>query len=374
MGAVAVIGLLLQGWPGHDNPALRLGRVLTEAGHDVVAWTTSDLGVELPANPGGVGGIPQDGMHRAEIIYRLAARLSAVSVDLLGPTIGHLNAAKLDLLVHDSMAPWGRLAARWLGLPRICSLTHYPLPELGPLPAPAPQIVAALTDSRRTLLEQWGVELGDTLELVLNPGELTFLYTTPELLGLPSQTSSWRLVGPLLERAPDPRPRVDPPLVYVSMGTSFNRNFAAYGPVLDGLADLDVRVLVSSGGGFAADELGPVPANVTVSEWADTWHVLAEAALVVTHGGATSLHEAISAAVPLLVVPQAVDQPQWAERVAALGAGLSLDAPTPAEVSEAAARLLAEPRFAERATELRDHLLDYDGDRLAREAVESLIG
>ncbi len=53
------------------------------------------------------------------------------------------------------------------------------------------------------------------------------------------------------------------------------------------------------------------------------------AAAVVHHGGAGTTTTAARAGAPQVVVPQAVDQPYWAGRVADLGIGTALDGPTP---------------------------------------------
>lgn len=56
-------------------------------------------------------------------------------------------------------------------------------------------------------------------------------------------------------------------------------------------------------------------------------------AAVVHHGGAGTTATAARAGVPQLIVPQVVDQPYWAARVAALGIGAGHDGPTPSGAS-----------------------------------------
>ena len=60
-------------------------------------------------------------------------------------------------------------------------------------------------------------------------------------------------------------------------------------------------------------------------------------AAVVHHGGAGTTTTAARAGVPQVVVPQATDQPYWAGRVAALGAGVAHDGPVPTTQSLTAA-------------------------------------
>ncbi len=72
---------------------------------------------------------------------------------------------------------------------------------------------------------------------------------------------------------------------------------------------------------------------------------------VVHHGGAGTTTTAARAGAPQLVVPQLVDQPYWAGRVADLGIGAAHDGPTPTTESlSAALRTTLTPETRARAT------------------------
>ncbi|MFE6050711.1 glycosyltransferase [Kitasatospora sp. NPDC056446] len=73
-------------------------------------------------------------------------------------------------------------------------------------------------------------------------------------------------------------------------------------------------------------------------------------AAVVHHGGAGTTTTAARAGTPQVLVPQIVDQPYWASRVAALGIGTAHDGPVPTVDSlSAALRQALAPGIAERA-------------------------
>ncbi|MFJ8621416.1 glycosyltransferase [Kitasatospora sp. NPDC093550] len=73
-------------------------------------------------------------------------------------------------------------------------------------------------------------------------------------------------------------------------------------------------------------------------------------AAVVHHGGAGTTTTAARAGVPQVLVPQIVDQPYWAARVAALGIGVAHDGPTPTvDTLSAALRQALDPATRERA-------------------------
>ncbi|MGP2439289.1 glycosyltransferase [Streptomyces sp. JW3] len=70
---------------------------------------------------------------------------------------------------------------------------------------------------------------------------------------------------------------------------------------------------------------------------ADHRALFGRVAAVVHHGGAGTTTTAARAGAPQVVVPQAVDQPYWAGRVAGLGIGAAHDGPTPTLASLSAA-------------------------------------
>ncbi|MDQ3162180.1 MAG: glycosyltransferase [Actinomycetota bacterium] len=122
---------------------------------------------------------------------------------------------------------------------------------------------------------------------------------------------------------PDWCPGDDQPLVYVSFGSvaaTVPPAMQAYASVLEAVAELPVRVLLSTGGHDLA--LGDVPANVHVESWVDEPDVLAQASAVIGHGGAGTTLSALAAGLPQVTVPLFGDQPANGVRVAVAGAGV----------------------------------------------------
>ncbi len=122
---------------------------------------------------------------------------------------------------------------------------------------------------------------------------------------------------------PDWWPEADRPLVYISFGSvaaTFPPAARAYRGALDAVAEMPLRVLLTTGGHEL--DLGDVPANVRVEEWVDEGAVLAHASAVVGHGGAGTTLSALAAGCPLVVVPLFGDQPANGVRVAVARAGV----------------------------------------------------
>ncbi|MDB4974620.1 MAG: crtX, partial [Myxococcaceae bacterium] len=116
----------------------------------------------------------------------------------------------------------------------------------------------------------------------------------------------------------------------------------------------DWQLLLAVGQHVAAAELEALP-NVVVVERAPQLAALRRARVMITHGGLGSVKECIMNAVPMLGVPLDVDQPGNVARVVHHGLGLALDVQraSEAELQAALARLLGEPSFARRASEMR---------------------
>ena len=136
------------------------------------------------------------------------------------------------------------------------------------------------------------------------------------------------------------------PLVYVSFGSSAAGNGFfpdVYREAAEALGELPVRVLLTLGTEVDPADLGPVAANVHVEPWVPQGAVMAHASAMVGHGGSGSTLAAMAAGMPLAVVPLFADQPENADRVAELGAGLRLDGTAP--LADAIIELLDDPFY-----------------------------
>jgi MGT family glycosyltransferase len=187
-------------------------------------------------------------------------------------------------------------------------------------------------------------------------------------------------VGDCNWRPPDP-PRTaewlgtlppDRPWVHVTEGSSLSRDPLLLRAAVEGLADLPVEVIVTTGrwdGG-----LGRWPPNVHVRRWLSHDVLLPRCAAVVTTGGQGTYLAALRSGVPLVVVPAAFDQPAVARRVVAAGVGVRL-APrrcTPANLRAAVRRVLGDPGFRRRAQQAAARLAAAPGPEGAAELIERL--
>lgn len=180
-------------------------------------------------------------------------------------------------------------------------------------------------------------------------------YVGPQMAD-PGWTNAWS----------SPWPRDDSrPLVLVSFSTTFQNHAATLQRVIDALATLPVRALITLGGVIDPGELQAAE-NTLLMHSAPHSLVMREATLVITHGGHGTVMTALCHRLPLLILPHGRDQNDNAIRVTERGAGLALLADSAAaSIREATTRLLFEASFAEAARRL--------GDAVAAEAEQSKI-
>jgi len=154
----------------------------------------------------------------------------------------------------------------------------------------------------------------------------------------------------------------DAALVYATFGsvTGTVGPFAAVYPgVIAALADIPVRVLLTTGEGVESSALGALPDNVRVERWWPQADVMPMAAAVVGHGGYGTTMTTLAAGLPQVVIPLfAMDQFVNGARVADVGAGICLDGGVEGfhALPDALQRVLNEPSFRNTAAGIADEM------------------
>ncbi len=163
----------------------------------------------------------------------------------------------------------------------------------------------------------------------------------------------------------------DAPIVYVSLGSFLSVRADVLARIAEALGGLDVRVALANGS-TPREALGPIPQSWLVGEVLPQVTLLNRSAMAVSHGGNNSVTEALTAGIPLLLLPLSTDQFTGAAALEAAGFGEVLDpnAAHPDELRAAAVRLLSlAPEVRARLTGLADDLTVNPGALRAREAL-----
>ena len=257
-----------------------------------------------------------------------------------------------DVIVFDWLFIAAAVAAEREGIPAV-ALVHcpYPLPlrgapplfsgmkpMAGPLGAARDRLLNAMTsrfsaaglpvlndvraEHRLTPLKDWNDQLRSVRSI--------YVMTAPELdfsskAQLPANV---HYVGPAFEpfekewESPWPSENTDP-LVLISFSTSYMNQRALAQRVLDAVAGLHVRALLTTGPALDPSQLR-IPANARSVAFVSHRTVLPHAALVITHAGWQTVNAALADGVPLVCIPDGRDQPDNAARVVVAHAGVSV--------------------------------------------------
>jgi len=409
------MNFLFTTWEGGGNvtPALEVVRKLVDRGHQVrvmseecnrpesvaagarfIAWRRApnreDRSPDSQTLRDWAAATPEEGL------------ISVVRDTWAGPALAYakdvieeIRREPADLVVtceglFGVMAGCESLGQRFATLCPNISLTPQPgIPPLGPGLAPArnaeeramhaeiSQAIVALFDSGLPALNTARAALGlSALAHLVDQFQAATveLLATSRAFDFPTDSlpSKVRYVGPQIGDPHWARPWTSPwpksdarPLVTVGFSTTFQNHAGVLQNVIDALATLPARVLITLGGSIGKDELRASD-NCALVESAPHSVVMREAAAVVTHGGHGTVMRALLSRVPMLVIPHGRDQHDNAVRVTERGAGLSLmpDASVDA-IREACARLLNDPSFRAAAKRL--------GDLVAAEAENSTV-
>jgi UDP:flavonoid glycosyltransferase YjiC (YdhE family) len=184
-----------------------------------------------------------------------------------------------------------------------------------------------------------------------------------------------RFTGPTIE-APEPHDLDShEPAVLVSLSTClFPGMPAALQRLLDATADLDARVVVTTGPAIDPASLRSA-ANHEVHRYVPHDELMPQVSLVVGHGGHATTMRALAHDLPLVVMPMhpLLDQPMVGASVAGAGAGeLVGKKAEPAQLRRVITRLLADGPHRPAAASLGAEIRRLDGTSTAAGLVEEL--
>ncbi|MDD7940172.1 glycosyltransferase [Actinomycetospora lutea] len=185
----------------------------------------------------------------------------------------------------------------------------------------------------------------------------------------------YTFVGPDLDRraAQEQWPASERPLVLVSFGSAYHDRPDTFRACVAAFAPLGWDVVLAIGPHVDLAALGELPENVTAHRWVPQLGVLGRASAFVTHAGMGGCSEGLYQGVPMIAIPQGVDQFGNAALLEALGVARTIatgDA-TPEALREALLALTSSDDVAARLAEQRDAIRRAGGAPRAADVVEA---
>jgi UDP:flavonoid glycosyltransferase YjiC (YdhE family) len=167
----------------------------------------------------------------------------------------------------------------------------------------------------------------------------------------------------------------DRPVLVISLGSSYTDRPDFYRTCMAAYADNGWHVEMATGRFTDPADLGPVPSNFVVRQWIPQASVLTGASAFITHAGMGGVMEALAQGVPMIAIPQAVDQlltGPWIEELG-LGRHVPRDEVTVERLRTELDAVSTNRRIAERLAAVRREILASGGVRRAADIVESQV-
>ena len=187
----------------------------------------------------------------------------------------------------------------------------------------------------------------------------------------------YTFVGPDLDRraAQEQWPASERPVVLVSFGSAYHEHPDLFRACAQAFAPLGWEVVLAIGPHVDLDELGELPEHVTAHRWVPQIGVLGRASAFVTHAGMGGCAEGLYQGVPMIPIPQAVDQFGNAALLEQLGVArtVATEDATPEALREALLELTSSDEVAVRLAGQRDAIRRAGGARAAADIVEAQL-
>lgn len=167
----------------------------------------------------------------------------------------------------------------------------------------------------------------------------------------------------------------DEPVVFVSLGTVVNRHTAVFDTLIRALRELPLQLIVTVGRDQDPQQFGPQPVNVHIERYIPQTQLFPMCDVIVTHGGSGTINAALAAGRPMVIVPIAADQPDNADRCAALGVAevVPLQQLSEASARAAVVSVLGDGTFRAAAQRLARKANDLPGVDHAVDLLERLL-
>ena len=372
---------------GHTNPTLGLVKELTSAGHQVfyfsfemfrekieqagagfISCDAYDFDMEDRENADRVG---KDKVFATELLVSSTLALDEMATMKIGEI-------KPDVIVSDSVAFWGKLAAMKHRVPYVSSTTtfafnRYSAKYMKETPWDIARMLLAMPRINKQIkrLQEHGYPVRSLLEIVQNDNETNTIVYTSKYFQPCAETFSdrYHFIGPSIRPVTEPVKKTAEKTVFISMGT-VNQNAEFYRNCIRAMAQTDWQVIISMGAN--TEHFDKLPDHIEIHESVDQMAVLSIADAFITHCGMNSTSEGLYFRVPLVLFPQTPEQGAVARRTEELGAGIRLKSTSEEDILHAVQTVLSDPSYKENAVKVSDSFRSCGGAAEARRFLETL--
>jgi len=372
---------------GHTNPTLGLVKALTEAGHQVWYFSFEEFREKIEnagaafigcdgydfemEDKGNADRVGKDKVYATELLVSSTLALDEMTSRVIGEI-------KPDIVVSDSVAFWGKLAAMKHGLPYVSSTTtfafnKYSAKYMQETAWDIARMLVALPRINKQLkrLRDKGYPVKSLLDIVQNDNDTNTIVYTSKYFQPCSETFSdrYHFIGPSIRPVTKPMEKTADKLVYISMGT-VNQNREFYRNCIHALGQTDWQVIISMG--TNPEHYDQLPDNIHIYESVDQMAVLSIADAFITHCGMNSASEGLYFQVPLVLFPQTPEQDAVARRTEELSAGIRLKSISEEDILDALNQVLNNPKYKVGVARVSESFKKCGGNAEAKAFLERL--
>lgn len=372
---------------GHTNPTLGLVKALTEAGHQVWYFSFEEFREKIEnagatfigcdgydfemEDKGNADRVGKDKVYATELLVSSTLALDEMTSRVIGEI-------KPDIVVSDSVAFWGKLAAMKHGLPYVSSTTtfafnKYSAKYMQESTWDIARMLVALPRINKQLkrLRDEGYPVKSLLDIVQNDNDTNTIVYTSKYFQPCSETFSdrYHFIGPSIRPVTKPMEKTADKLVYISMGT-VNQNMEFYRNCIHALGQTDWQVIISMG--TNPEHYDQLPDNIHIYESVDQMAVLSIADAFITHCGMNSASEGLYFQVPLVLFPQTPEQDAVARRTEELSAGIRLKSISEEDILDALNQVLNNPKYKVGVARVSESFKKCGGNAEAKAFLERL--
>lgn len=380
---------------GHINPTLPLVRELVRQGDEVTYFAGPRFEEKIRATGAHYGDYGdayafEQSRTVAHAVLQ-GSQLAEAASALLPGVLEAIAKERPDYLLFDMSAPWGSIAASRYEIPAVASFPHLPfnwrafvsdtrlLKKGYQSLRPGHGYYRELQRQTGKLAKEQNLRKPSEINVLSSSAELNIVFSSRYFQPFEENfDDSYLYIGPVINTdRPDEVLELErnagQKLIYIAVGTLYQANVAFFQHCIKAFDDDRYAVIMSVGKAFDPADLGPLPANFTVAQYVPQLAILDEADLFITHGGMNSINEAVMARVPMIGVPNTVEQSVNAFRVEQLQGGLYLEPEklTPDKLQTAAEQVLGDPAIPEGLEKIRQSFLEAGGVETAVAAIQT---
>lgn len=331
---------------GHINPVIGVAKRLQAKGHEIGFYAPHDISKQLDSAGLNcfIGEFTQSQSsesNRGEIFASnvkdsdwLREWIKGLLIETVEPSMPSIQKAvdlfKPDIVVTDPMLYSAAIVSKLNGIQWV-AISNSLNPVLNEsIESDLLDTVRWITPFRSDLFEKYDMKLKFCGCDMLSP-DLNIAFTTKEFVGEPVRNVE--LVGPSIpkgSRGDECNFQWDQlsdefPIIYMSLGSQIYHQPKMFNTIFEAVKDKPVQLVATVNELMNSSELNDIPSNVLLANYTPQLQLLPKVSVMITHGGANSVMEAIHFGVPMLITPICNDQFHQAHYINVNDIGVELD-------------------------------------------------